>query len=727
MVSQRCKMIVKDELKNLGIQFVSVDLGIIEINDEFKFDSVEELKELSGALDELEKDYQIYKTNKNKYMLLENSNLKIGTFLGTRKNFGFVDIEGNDDVFISPTAINGALNKDTVVVEITSKKGTELEGRILKVIDRKIEKLVGEVQMVDNKKTVILDDNKVKINIVLDEDKSLGAMPGHKVYIKLLNKLNNTTYKAEVLEILGHKEDPGVDILSIVYKYDIPTEFPLEVEEELNIIPNEVSQEEISTRLNNGGLDLRDTTIFTIDGDDTKDIDDAVAVRKLENGNYELGVHIADVSYYVKKGSKLEQEAFNRGNSVYLADRVIPMLPHKLSNGICSLNPNVDRLAMSCIMEINPNGDIISYDIKESVIRSRIQMTYKKVNSIIEKNIVPDGYEAYADDLRLMEELAAILRANKIKRGYIDFDIDESKIIVNDKAEVIDIVLRERGMGEKLIEDFMIAANEAVATCIFFMDLPFLYRVHGEPKEEKIQNFITFVHGLGYQITGKMTDMHPKEMQKILDSLKDKKEFHILSSLLLRSMQKAIYDKKNIGHFGLASKCYTHFTSPIRRYSDTTVHRLLRKYLFEKNYTKEFLELTSNELVLIGQQTSERERAAIGCEREVDDMKKAEYMEKHIGEEYVGMISSITSFGMFIELPNLIEGLIKLDLLRDDYYEFDEATISLIGKRHNRQYHLGDSINVRCIGASKATKTVDFEPVKPIKDESKEVVKVENK
>ncbi len=345
---------------------------------------------------------------------------------------------------------------------------------------------------------------------------------------------------------------------------------------EVEKLPSEVKEEEMV-----GRRDLRDKTIFTIDGADTKDIDDAISLDMLENGNYSLGVHIADVSYYVKEGSEIYQEAMERGTSVYLADRVIPMLPHKLSNGICSLNEGVDRLAMSCVMEIDSKGNVVSYDIFESVIRSRKKMTYTDVNKIIEENIIPEGYEPFADTLIKMEELAQILRKHKVERGYIDFGIDESKIIVDETGKAIDIKLRNRGKGENLIEDFMIAANETVATCIYFMELPFIYRVHGEPNEEKINSFLTFVSSLGYTLSGKIKDMHPKTMQSILNQLKDKKEFHILSSLLLRSMQKAVYDTDNIGHFGLASERYTHFTSPIRRFPDTTVHRLLRKYLFK--------------------------------------------------------------------------------------------------------------------------------------------------
>ena len=677
-----------------------------EINDIYNLldlKTVDDFKELIKTINKLEDELKVYRTNKNKFMLFNNSNLRLGIMMATKKNYGFVDIEGDEDVFIPPTNMNNAINGDKVVVEITSKKGMKLEGRIVKIVERKINDLVGEVYLKDNKTCIKLDDEKLKINIIVDKDKSKGALEGHKVVVKVTNKLEGNNYKGEIIKIIGHKNDPGVDILSITNKLGIEDTFSDEVMNELDDIPDTIENEDISTR-----KDLRDEIIFTIDGDDTKDIDDAISIKKLENGNYELGVHIADVSYYVKEGTKLYECASDRGTSCYLADRVIPMLPHKLSNGICSLNPNADRLAISCIMEINDKGEVVSYDIFESVIRSRIQMTYKKVNKILEENIVPEGYEEYKDKLLLMKELADILRKNKVKRGYIDFEIDEPKIIVDDKGKAIDVVLRERGTGEKLIEDFMIAANETVASAIYYMELPFIYRVHGVPSEEKIEKFLTFVSSLGYQINGKIKDLTPIAMQQILEQLKDKKEYHILSSLLLRSMQKAIYDTDNIGHFGLGSKCYTHFTSPIRRFPDTTVHRLLRKYLFKHQIDNDTIEFEEQKLPLIAEHSSKKERDSIECEREVDDMKMAEYMEDHIGETFDGMISSIMSFGMFVELPNLIEGLIKIDDLNDDHYTFDESTITLRGKNNKRGYRLGDQVKVIVKSANKEARTIDF-------------------
>ena len=688
-------------------------LDIHEINDMLGFNTVEELKELIKEINRLEDELKIYRTKKDRFLLFNNSNLKIGKMIANKKGYGFVDIEGPEDVFVAPTNMNHAIHGDDVVVEVISKKGLQMEGRIVKIINRKLKQMVGELYFDKfGKPFVDLDDDKVKITVQLDKNDLKGAMPGHKVLVKITKKLKDNNYCGEIVRILGHKNDPGVDILSIVAKYEIPDTFPDAVIKELDTIPDSVSEEEIK-----GRKDLRDEVIFTIDGDDTKDIDDAISIERLENGNYKLGVHIADVSYYVKEGSKLDDEAYLRGTSVYLADRVIPMLPRKLSNGICSLNPNEDRLAMSCVMEIDGKGNVVDYDIFESVIRSRIQMTYKNVNNILENDIVNPDYEPYVNKLKLMAELAKILRKNKERRGYIDFDIDEAKIIVNDDGKAIDIVKRERGTGEKLIEDFMIAANETVATHVYFMELPFLYRIHGEPSEEKINNFLKFISVLGYKVNVKVKQITPFVLQDILEQLKDKKEFHILSCMLLRCMQKAVYDKNNIGHFGLGSKCYTHFTSPIRRYPDTTVHRLLRKYLFEHKLDRDTFNYIDEKLTIIGEHTSNTERNAADCEREVDDMKMAEYMMDHIGEEYTGMINTITNFGMFVELPNLVEGLVRLDDLTDDYYVYDEETFSLRGAHNKRGYRLGDIIKVKVKAANKEAKTIDFVVVKETEDQ----------
>ena len=680
-------------------------LSVTEINDGLVFSTVDELKELLKCLNNLEDNLKIYRTKKNNYLLFTNSHLKLGTMIANKKGFGFVDIEGDEDVFIAPTNMNGAIHGDKVVVEITSPKGIDFEGRIVKIVDRKFKQMVGEIYYKKNVPYLKLDDDRVKLNIEIDKKKTLGAMDGHKVLVKITNKLKDNNYKGEVIKILGHKNDPGVDILSITNSMGIPDTFSEEVMNEVDNLPNEVLEKDLI-----GRTDLRNEIIFTIDGDDTKDIDDAISIEKVKD-NYKLGVHIADVSYYVRPNTELDKEAYNRGTSVYLADRVIPMLPHKLSNGICSLNPNVDRLAISCVMEIDSNGNVVDYNIFQSVIKSNIQMTYKNVNKILEENVIPEGYEPYVEKLNLMKDLAQILRKHKEDRGYIDFDLDESKIIVDDKGKAIDVTLRNRGTGEKLIEDFMIAANETVATHIYYMDLPFIYRIHGEPSEEKISNFMRFLNILGYKVKGDLNKLTPKLMQDILAQLKEKKEFHLLSALLLRSMQKAVYDPNNIGHFGIASKCYTHFTSPIRRYPDTTVHRLLHTYLFDSNINTETINFYERELPYISKHTSETERRSIECEREVDDMKKAEYMMDHIGEKFDGIISSVMNFGMFVELPNLVEGLVRLDSLKNDYYSYDETTFTIRGNKDKRGYRLGDKVRVIVVGADKDKRTIDFEVI----------------
>ena len=687
-------------------------VDIYQLSELLNISTVEETTSLNEELRKLEDEAIIYRSHKNKYMMIEKSHLRKGVMRANKKGFGFVEVDDlDDDIYVDSDYMNGAIHDDIVLVEITSKMNLDrLEGRVLRILERRIQRYIGLITF-DKKGVghIKLDDSKIKLDIEIPKDKSLNAVDGHKVVVEVTKRINNLgRCEGKVVEIIGHVNDPGVDILSIIYKYNINVDFPDEVKEEVSHMPMEVLDSDLG-----GRRDLRDQVIFTIDGDDTKDIDDAISIKMLPNGNYELGVHIADVSYYVKEGSPLDNEAMERGTSVYLVDRVIPMLPHELSNGICSLNPNVDRLAVSCVMEFNHDGKQLNYEIFPSVIRSRIQMTYKKVNSILEDNIVPEGYEEFEKDLRMMAELASILRKMKEKRGYIDFNVDEAKILVDEKCVPVDVVLRDRGVGEKLIEDFMIAANECVATHIYFMNLPFIYRVHEYPKEEKIRSFLGFVSSLGYTIRGNVKDVKPTTLQMILAQLEDKPEYKILSSLLLRSMQKAVYKPENLGHYGLASTCYTHFTSPIRRYPDTTVHRLLHTYLFDGKISMEVIRKWEEKLVYIAEHSSERERASVDCEREVDDMKMAEYMEKHIGEEFEGMISSVTSFGMFVELPNLIEGLVPIKDM-PDFFHFDEEHMTLTGERSHVKYSIGERVVVKVVRASKEERTIDFEVVKKV-------------
>ncbi len=667
------------------------------------------LEELTKILYSLEEKALIYHTNKDKYMILENSHLKKGVIHANKKGFAFVDTEDSDqDIYIAKENINGALHNDTVLVEVTSKKNIDrMEGRILKVLKRSSNRFVGEITFQNDVGLVKLDEDKIQMEVVVSKENALHAVDGHKVVVEIIKRLSNRQSEGKVVEIIGHKNDPGVDILSIVYKYGIEVDFPLEVKEEVKTIPEVVLEEEYQ-----GRRDLREEEIFTIDGADTKDIDDAISIRKKEDG-YELGVHIADVSHYVKEGSPLDESAMERGTSVYLVDRVIPMLPHELSNGICSLNPGVDRLTISCVMQYDLDGNLKDYEIFPSVIRSRKQMTYACVNSILEKGEVPEGYSSFVESLTTMHQLADILRKKKNARGSIDFDIDEAKILVDDACVPYEIKPRERGVGEKLIEDFMIAANECVATHIFYMNLPFIYRIHESPKEEKIRDFLQFIGTLGYHVNGNVKNQDPKTIQKILSALEDKKEYKILASLMLRSMQKAIYSKDNVGHFGLASPCYTHFTSPIRRYPDTTVHRLLHTYLFDHNLSHSTLQHFEDKLVYIAEHSSAKERSSVDCEREVEDMKMAEYMESHIGEEFEGMISSVMNFGMFVQLDNLIEGLVPIRDM-DDFFHYDEENMTLKGEKSHIEYKIGERVVVKVVRANKEEKQIDFEIVKKV-------------
>jgi ribonuclease R len=689
-------------------------LSYEEIDNLLGLKTSEEYAELKSIVDELTSEDILYRSNKNKFMLFKrNQYLRKGTLGVNPKGFGFVKVgEGEKDIYIDSTNLNGAIHNDEVVVEIIpTKEADHRDGRVLRVTKREIENLVGELYYKDNIAYIKLDDPKVKLTIIIDNNKLNGAVEGHKVVVKTIKNLGSNKYTGEVVRILGHKNDPGVDILSVVHKYNINDTFSEEVMAEVALIPTEVSADEIEARHDH---DLRDNMIFTIDGDDAKDIDDAVSIKVLPNGNYLLGVHIADVSYYVQEGSAIDNEAYDRGTSVYLADRVIPMLPHALSNGICSLNEGVDRLAMTCEMEINHNGTVVKYDIYPSVIHSKKRMTYKAVNQILEQSQVVPGYEPFIADLRAMGELAKILRKNKENRGYIDFDTEEVKIIVDATGKPIEIKKRERGTGENLIEDFMIAANETVAGYIYYMDsdLPFIYRIHEEPSPEKIQAFLQLIAVLGYNIPGNPRDFNPKTLQRILHFLHDKPEYKMLADQALRSMQKAIYLPENRGHYGLASECYTHFTSPIRRYPDQTIHRLIRIIDFLNDRSEETMNHWLQKLPALCEHSSLKERNSVECEREVDDMKMAEYMLDHIGEEYEGKISSVMQFGLFVMLENLIEGLIRIDEIKGDYYQFDERTYSLIGQRTKKRYQIGNKVKVKVKAASKELRRIDFELIK---------------
>lgn len=660
---------------------------------------VKEIGEVQEILNKMVQKSEIYYTNKGKYILFENcKDLEIGEISVHPKGFGFLLLPG-EDVHIEKGMLNGAVDGDKVIVEVVSRH-EGLEGRVIRIVERNLNNLVGEVKFVHGKAFVTLEDKRNLI-IELDPSSLRNCVDGTIVLAGIVREVKKNHYLARVNEVIGHKDDAGVDILTIAYKHEIYPEFSKKTEKEIENIPNEVSKEELINR-----RDLTDKVIFTIDGADTKDIDDAISLE-MKGNNFLLGVHIADVSHYVKPGTALNEDAMNRGTSSYLADTVIPMIPHKLSNGICSLNEGVIRLTESCVMEITPKGEVVDFEIFESFIKSAKKMTYSAVNEVIMRGNIPEGYEKYADTLKKMNELAHILRNYKTRKGSLDFELDEVKIICDEFGRCSDVQRRVREDGEKMIEQFMIIANETVATCIYNMDLPFIYRVHDIPSNEKIEDFMKFVSVLGYQVKAKLKDITPKTMQDILEQLKDKKEFETLSANLLRSMRKAKYQRQNIGHFGLASECYTHFTSPIRRYPDLLVHRLLRKYLFDHDL-KDDVDKLMMKIDAIAELSSSRELAAVEAEREVDDMKMAEYMEGHIGEVYDGKISGLTNFGMFVELENMVEGLIKISNIGTDFYVYNSDIMAIVGDASKEMFRLGDAVKVKVVGASKASKQIDF-------------------
>ena len=674
-------------------------LTIMEINDLLGLHTIEEYQELEKTLNRLCMEAQIYYSEKKKrYTLFSNTNYMKGKLIVNPKGYGFVILDDNDreDIFINSRNMLDAKSNDIVLVEYINKHNKE--GKVTKVIKRDESNLVGLFDSENGIDYVILDKKEYG-KYIIPKGFSKGAVPGHKVLVRRL--FNGAFNEAEVIKIIGHKNDVGIDILSYVYEYGFDPTYSDDVMAEVEKIPSEVSEEEMLSR-----TDLRDKMIFTIDGKDTKDIDDAISIEKIDNDKYILGVHIADVSHYVKKGSYLDDDAYERGTSVYLVDRVVPMLPHKLSNGICSLNPNVDRLAMSCVMEINGKGYVSNYQIFKSVIRSKKQMNYDDVNSILEDNVIPSGYEEYVDTLRTMNELSNILRKKMVRHGYIEFNIKEPKIIVDDSCHPVDIKVCEQRTGEKLIENFMIVANETVAGFIEDKNLPGIYRVHDKPNKEKLIEYLKFLSIKGYNIKADVNRFSPKDYQNIINKFKNDPARDILGTLAIQTMSKAKYSDINIGHYGIASKRYSHFTSPIRRYPDLTLHRLLKDYLGTPN--SKVIDSWRKSLPGISIQTSKKELDSVDCERDVEKMKKAEYMMDHIGEVYTGVISGIMDFGFFVMLDNTVEGLVRLDSLKGDYYSYNKNRYMIIGKNKGKMYTYGDVVKVEVIAASKDTSQVDF-------------------
>lgn len=672
-------------------------------------------EELSAVLTSLVREGKIGVSSKGKYQKIDNLGFS-GILECTRKGFGFVKIEDKDEeIFISEKDMADALNGDRVFISIIHEKepGKKAEGRVIKVLERNLKTIVGTYEKRKNYGFVIPDNLRINSDIFIPQGKSLSAVTGHKVIVSIDDfggKDRNP--EGHVERILGHVNDPGVDILSIVYDFDIPSEFPCEVMESLTGVPDELSGNEYE-----GREDLRDVMMVTIDGEDAKDLDDAVSLT-FENGIYHLGVHIADVSEYVKEQSPLDKEALNRGTSVYLVDRVIPMLPHKLSNGICSLNQGVDRLALSCLMDIDKSGAIIGHRICESVINVNRRMSYNEVKSVITDKDADriQEFGELSEMFMMMNELAGLLRKRRYQRGGIDFDFPECKINLNEEGEPVAILPRERNDATRLIEDFMLAANETVAEDIFWQELPFVYRVHDNPDPDRLLSLSTFINNFGFSLRVTGDEIHPKKIQELLNKIEGSPEEMMIARLTLRSMKRAQYSTECLGHFGLAAKYYCHFTSPIRRYPDLQIHRIIKENLRGKLDEKRIAHYNTI-LGEVAKSTSLCERRADDCEREVDKLKKAEYMYERIGQTFEGVINSVTAFGIYVELPDTIEGMVHVNNMPEDRFIFHEEDYSMVGETTGITYKLGQRITVKCIGADILARTIDFMVVRGRKHE----------
>ncbi|HMM70013.1 MAG TPA: ribonuclease R [Gudongella oleilytica] len=671
----------------------------------FKIDRKDQ-REFFKSLESMEKEGIILKARNERYGLLNNEYMALGVLEGNEKGFGFViskDRPG-EDVFISAENMNGAMHGDKVVVNILKRReaSRKQEGEIIRILERANETVIGTYEGNGNFGFVIPDNHKLSYDIFIPKAGSMNAKDGHKVIVELTRWPEpRRNPEGSVVEVLGYPWEKGTDILSIVRMFNLPSVFPEDVIKEAQAVPMRIPEDEISRR-----RDLRQLKLFTIDGADAKDLDDAVSIESLDNGGYRLGVHIADVSHYVKDGSPLDKEALKRGNSVYLLDRVIPMLPHELSNGICSLNPNEDRLAMSVIMDIDKKGKVYAHEIFESVINSKARLIYDDVSDLLEGKTSTEGkLKEVAEELFIMKELMDILRARRERRGSIDFDFPESYIELDENGKPIDVRKLERRVANRLIEEFMLVCNETVAERFFWAQIPFLYRIHEDPNPEKVADFLRFIHNFGYSIRGK--ELHPKDFQRLTDEIKGSREEPVISTLLLRTMQKAVYSSEPGKHFGLAAQYYSHFTSPIRRYPDLQIHRIIKETL-RGSLSHRRMEHLEGWLPEVADHTSMTERRAEEAEREVDDLKKAQYMAERIGEEYDGIVSSVTSFGMFVQLENTIEGLVHFSNMEDDFYFFDEENYTIVGERTKRTYRLGDEVRIKVIGADIGKKNIDF-------------------
>lgn len=674
--------------------------------------SKEDRGELNRLLNELLAEGKLSLTKKGKFIKAKHSDKElIGTFTSHSKGFGFVEIEGRDeDLYIPENFVNGAFHKDTVRVSLLSghsagQNGRRQEAQVIEILARGMKQIVGIYDKSNkNYGFVIPDNTKIGEDIFVPAERSKGAVTGHKVVCEITDYgRNNRKPEGKITEILGHVNDPGVDIMSIVRGYELPVEFSEKIMHQAERVANEVSGADME-----GRSDLRGVQMVTIDGEDAKDLDDAVSLTK-DGALYRLGVHIADVTNYVQENSALDWEARERATSVYLVDRVIPMLPHKLSNGICSLNAGEDRLALSCLMTIDQKGEVVSHEIVESVIRVDRRMSYTSVKKILEDRDEAEcrEYEALVPMFELMRELAGILRAKRKKRGSIDFDFPESRIILDRQGHPLEIKPYERNVATKIIEDFMLIANETVAEHFHWMELPFVYRTHDNPDPEKISKLGTFIRNFGYSIKSRQEEIHPKELQKLLAKIEDTPEEALIARLTLRSMKQAKYTINCTGHFGLACPYYCHFTSPIRRYPDLQIHRIIKEQLRGRLNEKR-IEHYNEILPEVAKHSSEMERRADEAERETDKLKKVEFMEHHIGEVYEGVISSITAWGVYVELPNTIEGMIHVSMLPGDYFYYDEETYEMVGQATDIRYKLGQKLMVRVNATDKILRTIDF-------------------
>lgn len=674
--------------------------------------SKEDRGELNRILNELLAEGKLSLTKKGKFIKAKHSDRElVGTFISHPKGFGFVEIEGRDeDLYIPENFVNGAFHKDTVKVALLStqsagQKGRRQEAQVVEILARGMKQIVG-IYDKNNKNFgfVIPDNTKINEDVFVPVERSKGAVSGHKVVCEITDYgKNNRKPEGKITEILGHVNDPGVDIMSIVKGYELPTEFSEKIMHQVERVASEVSEADMA-----GRRDLRNVQMVTIDGEDAKDLDDAVSLTK-DGTQYQLGVHIADVTNYVQENSALDWEARERGTSVYLVDRVIPMLPHKLSNGICSLNAGENRLALSCLMTIDEKGEVVSHEIVESVINVDRRMSYTSVKKILEDKDEAEihEYEALVPMFELMRELAGILREKRKKRGSIDFDFPESKIVLDKQGHPIEIKPYERNVATKIIEDFMLIANETVAEHFHWMELPFVYRTHDNPDPEKIDKLSTFIRNFGYSIKSRQEEIHPKELQKLLAKIEDTPEEALISRLTLRSMKQAKYTIDCTGHFGLACQYYCHFTSPIRRYPDLQIHRIMKEQLRGRLNEKR-IDHYNALLPEVAKHSSEMERRADEAERETDKLKKVEFMERHIGEIYEGVISSITAWGVYVELPNTIEGMIHVSMLPGDYFYYDEETYEMVGQSTDIRYKLGQTLKIRVHATDKILRTIDF-------------------